>query len=116
MFIANEKNVIFHINIFLLWLYTSFQTRKIIGAIHQQITFNEYLPIVLGEYTMNKYNLWTKKKGFADMYNPVINPSISNVFATAAFRYLPGRSQRFYHVEASKNHLANFKRVALLSR
>ena len=51
-----------------------YTARKIVGAMLQHITYNEYLPFLidLPEY-----------KG----YNPNINPSIINGFATAAFRY-----------------------------
>ena len=67
-------------------LKTSFQTRKIIAAVHQHINFYEFLPILLGDAAMSKYNLWVKEKGFEDMYDPTINPGIANSFSTAAFR------------------------------
>uniref|UniRef100_A0A1I7XLG1 Chorion peroxidase n=1 Tax=Heterorhabditis bacteriophora TaxID=37862 RepID=A0A1I7XLG1_HETBA len=57
------------------------ETRKIMGAIMQHITYAEWLPIILG------------RTGYSELigdyggYNPEVNPSISNAFATAAFRF-----------------------------
>lgn len=51
--------------------------RKIVGAEIQAITYNEFLPTLLGEKSPNLNNL---------SYDASINPSISNEFSTAAFR------------------------------
>ncbi|CBY30779.1 unnamed protein product [Oikopleura dioica] len=56
------------------------ETRKIIGAIIQKVTYNEWLPKILGEDGMKKLGNYTG-------YNPRENPSVTNVFATAAFRF-----------------------------
>lgn len=56
------------------------ETRKIIGALAQHITYAHWLPHILGKEGMEmlgKYN----------SYDPSINPSIANVFATAALRF-----------------------------
>ena len=65
---------------------SSFQTRKIVGAVIQHITYNEFLPRILGVDTLNKYKLVLKKTGFDDPYDANINPAIANVFSTAALR------------------------------
>ncbi|XP_005470675.1 eosinophil peroxidase [Oreochromis niloticus] len=57
------------------------EARKIIGAIHQILTWEHYLPRVLGESAMS--HLMPPYKG----YDPDMDPSIANVFATAAFRF-----------------------------
>ena len=56
------------------------EARKIVGAQMQHITFNEWLPKILGPEGM-------KRVGKYDGYNPNIEPSIFNAFATAAFRF-----------------------------
>lgn len=53
------------------------EARKIVGAEIQWITFNEFLPIILGPDSIPPYN----------GYNDTINPSISNEFATASYRF-----------------------------
>ncbi|KAK6174266.1 hypothetical protein SNE40_017578 [Patella caerulea] len=61
------------------------ETRKIISAILQRITYTEFLPEVLTDATMNKYNLKEGNNNY--QYNIRVNPSIAGVFATAAFRF-----------------------------
>ncbi|MEC4892687.1 MAG: peroxidase family protein [Oscillatoria sp. PMC 1051.18] len=50
--------------------------RKIVGAQIQVITYNEFLPLLLGEDGLEAYN----------GYNATVNASVSNEFAHAAFR------------------------------
>ncbi|XP_033490175.2 eosinophil peroxidase [Epinephelus lanceolatus] len=57
------------------------EARKIMGAIHQILTWDHYLPRVLGETTMSR--LMPPYEG----YDPEVDPSIANVFAAAAFRF-----------------------------
>ncbi|XP_055956248.1 peroxidase-like protein 3 [Patella vulgata] len=59
------------------------ETRKIVGAILQRITYLEFLPEIFNKRTLRKYNL----KDGNYKYNINIDPSIANVFATAAFRF-----------------------------
>ena len=54
--------------------------RKIVGGLIQKITYEDYLPKVLGN-TFNKFI------GRYTGYNPMVDPSIPNSFATAAYRY-----------------------------
>ncbi|KAK3090062.1 hypothetical protein FSP39_008890 [Pinctada imbricata] len=56
------------------------ETRKIIGALMQHITYTQWLPHILGPSGMQ---LLGEYKG----YNPTVDPSISNEFATAAMRF-----------------------------
>jgi len=53
------------------------RARTVVIAEMQAITFNEFLPALLGEDAMGAYQ----------GYDPAVNPSISNVFSTAAYRF-----------------------------
>ncbi|CAH1270789.1 PXDN [Branchiostoma lanceolatum] len=63
------------------------ETRKIVGALMQKITYGEDLPHVLGPDAMAKFHLTLAQSGFFSGYDPSVNPTISNVFATAAYRF-----------------------------
>jgi len=56
------------------------EARKIIGAYHQVVNWNEYLPKILGPEGL-------RQMGQYRGYDAHTDPSISNVFATAAFRF-----------------------------
>ncbi|XP_021440239.2 peroxidasin isoform X2 [Oncorhynchus mykiss] len=56
------------------------EARKIVGAQMQHITYNHWLPKVLGDAGM-------KLIGDYHGYNPNVNAGILNAFATAAFRF-----------------------------
>ncbi|XP_048237467.1 peroxidase-like [Haliotis rufescens] len=62
------------------------ETRRIIGASIQVITYTEYLPILLGPTIMTQYGLTSTTSGYANVYNPAVDASIRNAFSTAAFR------------------------------
>ncbi|MFO0939714.1 MAG: peroxidase family protein [Pirellulales bacterium] len=53
------------------------RARAVVIAEIQSITYNEWLPAVLGNNAMPRYS----------GYNPRVNPNLSNEFATAAFRF-----------------------------
>lgn len=56
------------------------EARKVVGAEIQLITYTQWLPIILGFEG-------TALLGEYKKYNPNLNPSVSNVFATAALRF-----------------------------
>ena len=53
------------------------QARILVWAELQAITFNEFLPVVIGKHTIPRY----------DGYDDSIDPSIANFFSTASFRF-----------------------------
>ena len=61
-------------------IHLSQLARKLVGAQLQQITYREYLPNVLGSKALG--DLTDRET----IYNPNIDPSILNEFATVAFR------------------------------
>lgn len=58
------------------------ETRKIVGAMMQHITYSHWLPVVFGGQ-----EAFDKFIGPYKGYNPTIDPAITNAFATAAFRF-----------------------------
>ena len=50
----------------------------------QNIVYGQYLPHILGPKTMVEYGLGIDK---ASTYDPDMDPSITNAFATAAYRF-----------------------------
>ncbi|XP_050399227.2 myeloperoxidase [Patella vulgata] len=62
------------------------ETRKIIAAILQHITYNEWLPLVVGPAATQKYRLKTTF-GVMHRYDDNLDTRIINSFSTAAFRY-----------------------------
>uniref|UniRef100_A0A8D2IIV4 Thyroid peroxidase n=1 Tax=Varanus komodoensis TaxID=61221 RepID=A0A8D2IIV4_VARKO len=57
------------------------EARKIVGALHQIITLRDYIPKIIGPDAFNQY------VGPYKGYNPTVNPTVANVFSTAAFRF-----------------------------
>ncbi|XP_069118767.1 peroxidase-like protein 3 [Argopecten irradians] len=95
------------------------ETRKIIIAIVQQITYKDFLPKILGLKIMDEYNLRVHHDSH-NVYNPYLNPSIFNSFGAAAWRMghsLIPQLQGFNHNEdntilAYKDQ--DFERVELI--
>jgi peroxidase len=78
------------------------RARRLLGAQYQNIVYTEFLPTVLGKEAMTKYNL---KLDTPSNYNPNTDPSITNVFATAAYRFghsqIPDLVQMIHDVQRS---------------
>ncbi|XP_005111772.2 peroxidase-like protein 3 [Aplysia californica] len=60
------------------------EARRVVGAVLQKISYDEYLPEVLGRENANNYAL-TSTSNYN--YDNNINPNLPNVFSTAAFRF-----------------------------
>ena len=63
------------------------EARRILIAQAQHITYNEWLPIVIGRKKMQELGLVPLSSGFSQNYDANLNPSIVNEFVTAAFRF-----------------------------
>lgn len=70
----------------------------------QHITYNEWLPIVLGPRVLDIFELRLSPRGHYSGYNESVNPTIANAFASAAMRF--GHS-------LIKNTLARFDLIFL---
>uniref|UniRef100_T1H3N3 Peroxidase n=1 Tax=Megaselia scalaris TaxID=36166 RepID=T1H3N3_MEGSC len=63
------------------------EARKILAAQMQHITYNEFLPILLGtEYSKAK-GIYSTFNFESDTYDDSVNPSIANYFAASVFRF-----------------------------
>nr|XP_022308082.1 peroxidase-like protein 3 [Crassostrea virginica] len=72
--------------------YKIFQeTRKIIGAMLQFITYKHYLPKILSPKTLARRKLSLRESGYESRYDQETDPSVKNVVASAVFRF--GHSQ-----------------------
>ncbi|XP_064611208.1 chorion peroxidase-like [Liolophura sinensis] len=63
------------------------ETRRIVSALIQHISYKEWLPIVLGNDIMTKYNLSVLSSGFYDQYDENVNPATTSVTASVAMRF-----------------------------
>jgi peroxidase len=63
------------------------ESRRIVSSQMQHITYNEWLPIILGLRYMDDFNMKPQDSGHSQQYDPDVNPAITNSFATAAFRF-----------------------------
>lgn len=61
------------------------ESKRIVVAEMQHIIYAEFLPLLLGERSMEHFRLQLVQ-GFSSTYNPAIDPSILNEFTTAAYR------------------------------
>ncbi|XP_065940288.1 peroxidase-like protein [Magallana gigas] len=62
------------------------ETKRIVIAELQHVTYNEFLPAILDDLHMNAYNLRSKQVGHAEIYNPDVDPRTINAFGVAAYR------------------------------
>lgn len=61
-------------------------TRKIISAFFQQITFREFLPRLIGNDLMNRFDLVLLNNGYYQEYDPTCSASIRNEISAAVLR------------------------------
>lgn len=63
------------------------ETQRIVRAEIQHITYNEWLPKVIGTESMQRFSLGIRENGYSDDYNPDVNACITSEFSTAAQRF-----------------------------
>ncbi|EFX86585.1 hypothetical protein DAPPUDRAFT_307784 [Daphnia pulex] len=80
------------------------EARRILISQAQHITYNEWLPIIIGREKMQELGLLPLQNGFSSDYDKTLNPGILNAFVGAAFRF--GHS-----MVQGKPQLVNHQRV-----
>ena len=63
------------------------EARRIVVAVLQGITYREFIPQVIGGTVAQKYGLASRLHRTVFSYNKDLDPTLSNVFATAAYRF-----------------------------
>uniref|UniRef100_A0A914VNX5 Chorion peroxidase n=2 Tax=Plectus sambesii TaxID=2011161 RepID=A0A914VNX5_9BILA len=63
------------------------ETRKIIIAMHQHITYKEYIPKVVGPDMAKQFDIQPLTSNFYYGYNASIDATLLNEFSTAAYRF-----------------------------
>ncbi|KAG4075552.1 hypothetical protein HA402_003377 [Bradysia odoriphaga] len=63
------------------------EAKRILGAQLQHITYNEFLPVLLGREYSKNVGILADPETRIDHYDPTVDASIANVFAACAFRF-----------------------------
>ncbi|XP_058805133.1 chorion peroxidase-like [Phymastichus coffea] len=79
------------------------ESRKIVGALMQHVTYHEFLPIVLGQNVVKNFDLELVRTGYYNGYDPSANPNIANAFSSAAYRFGHSLVQRSF-IRYDKTH------------
>ena len=91
------------------------ETRRIVTAEIQVITYREFLPIILGEKLMSEYGLNLLESGYYSGYDPKINSEPRVAFQAAAFRFghsiIPDVIKRY---DKNGNKLSSYRMAHLL--
>ncbi|XP_076035339.1 salivary peroxidase/catechol oxidase-like [Oratosquilla oratoria] len=64
------------------------ESRRILGAELQHVTYTEYLPAILGQGIVEKYGLEPQQSGFFTGYDININAGVANAVGAAALQFV----------------------------
>ncbi|KAG8230292.1 hypothetical protein J437_LFUL010195 [Ladona fulva] len=91
------------------------EARRINIAAYQHISYNEWLPAVLGKGKMTRFGVWRDdedKFGYVYDYDEKIPPSIINGFTTATFRILHSTAVGFMEMITPDRYILDIKRLS----
>lgn len=60
------------------------ESRRIVIAQLQHITYNEFLPILIGQENRSKFKLKLQSYGYSKEYDENMDPTVLNTYAAAA--------------------------------
>ena len=82
------------------------ETRRVVIAIIQHITYNEFLPRVLGPQISRRFSLELEEFGYYDQYSSTCSAGIFNEFSAAAFRFGHSMIQPVLHLRTEREMVA----------
>ncbi|CAG9812565.1 unnamed protein product [Phaedon cochleariae] len=88
------------------------ETRKIVYALIQHITYHEFLPILLGPEVIKLFELDLVARGYYNGYDDRVDPAIANAFSSAAYRFGHSMVQNSY-VRTDHKHRPILNNVTL---
>ncbi|XP_059471181.1 uncharacterized protein LOC132194111 [Neocloeon triangulifer] len=86
------------------------EARRIVAAQIQFITYNEFLPVLLGQNLMDFYKMKTQSAGYSVGYDLDFNAAISNGVAITALQFIASslpNAFNFYNENKSKVHMSD---------
>lgn len=94
------------------------ETRRIVIAFVQQITYSEYLPVIIGVNTAARFDLVPQNENiYFTGYDQKVNPTMTNEFTSAAFRF--GHSMirnKYSRADQSNKKFANINLSEMIFR
>ncbi|KJH50715.1 animal hem peroxidase [Dictyocaulus viviparus] len=87
------------------------EARRIIIAQIQFITVNEYLPLLIGKETMDKYKIINSFDDFTNLYDETIDPNTLNSFAAGIGEFSFSSQCDRHHGFFQRQHLMSIQRV-----
>ena len=82
------------------------ETRRVVIAIIQHITYNEFLPRVLGPQISRRFSLELEELGYSSQYDSTCSAGIFNEFSAAAFRFGHSMIQPVLHLRTEREMVA----------
>ncbi|KAG7190439.1 hypothetical protein KM043_006544 [Ampulex compressa] len=89
------------------------EARRIVIAEMQHITYNEFLPVVLGETTLDKFDLRLAQRGYSRGYDTRTDATLSNSAASAGLFFVAALTPKTLDLVDSRSALKSGERSLL---
>uniref|UniRef100_A0A2S2NAX9 Peroxidase n=1 Tax=Schizaphis graminum TaxID=13262 RepID=A0A2S2NAX9_SCHGA len=88
------------------------EARRLLIAMHQHVTYNELVPVILGRDFSRENFLLPLTKGFDDSYDQYLNPTTITSFTAAAFRSLHSSIRGFIELVSEARKITSKIRLS----
>ncbi|XP_060871134.1 peroxidase-like isoform X1 [Metopolophium dirhodum] len=88
------------------------EARRILIAMHQHITYNELVPIILGRDFAKENYLLPMTNGFDDSYDQYLNPTTTTSFTGAAYRSMHSSIRGFIELVSEARKITSRIRIS----